>query len=90
MMSRITLLAASAGMIALSACTDTMGTTGTTGGLSRTQQGAIAGAAAGAVLGAVRDDDSNNQGRDAARGAIVGGLAGMRFHRKVDKTGLPH
>ena len=57
-------------MIALGACTDTMGTTGTTGGLSRTQQGAIAGAAAGAVLGAVRDDDSNNQGRDAARGAV--------------------
>ena len=84
MMSRITLLAASAGMIALSACTDTMGTTGTTGGLSRTQQGAIAGAAAGAVLGAVRDDDSNNQGRDAARGAIVGGLAGAAVGATLD------
>ena len=23
-------------------------------------------------------------------GAILGGLAGMRFHRKVDKTGLGH
>jgi len=22
--------------------------------------------------------------------AILGGLAGMRFHRKVDKTGLGH
>ena len=84
MMSRITLLAASAGMIALGACTDTMGTTGTTGGLSRTQQGAIAGAAAGAVLGAVRDDDSNNQGRDAARGAIVGGLAGAAVGATLD------
>ncbi len=23
-------------------------------------------------------------------GAMVGGLAGMRFHRKVDKAGLDH
>ncbi len=91
MMSRLSLLAAGASMVALGACTTPMGTTGgtaavgtPTGGMSRAQQGAIAGAATGAILGAVRDSDGNNKARDAARGAIVGGLAGAAVGATLD------
>ncbi|WBU63082.1 OmpA family protein [Paracoccus aerodenitrificans] len=72
---RVSLLLGAASVLALGACaTNPDGTTGT--GLSRTQQGALAGAAVGALYGAQRDDDDNNQGRDAARGALVGAAAG--------------
>lgn len=77
MKTRIPLLLASVGAIAVSACapTDPYGnTTGT--GLSKAQTGALAGAAIGGVLGATRDSDKNDQGRDAARGAILGAAIG--------------
>lgn len=73
MKTRITLLLAGTGLMALGACTDAaMQTTQ----MSRTQQGALAGAAAGAIYGAVRDDDSNDRGKDVVKGAIAGGIAG--------------
>lgn len=80
---RLTTLLAASGLVALGACAPTDGT-GTTG-MSRTQQGALAGAAVGAVLGATRDDDSNNEGRDAARGAILGAAAGAVAGNVLDR-----
>lgn len=80
---RVTALIAASGLVALGACAPTDGT-GTTG-MSRTQQGAIAGAAVGAVLGASRDSDSNNEGRDAARGAILGAAAGAVAGNILDR-----
>lgn len=80
---RVTTILAATGLVALGACAPTDGT-GTTG-MSRTQQGALAGAAVGAVLGATRDDDSNNEGRDAARGAILGGVAGAIAGNVLDR-----
>lgn len=79
MNTRISLLAAGVGIIALGACTDPNNPTGQ---MSRTQQGVIAGAATGAVIGAVTA--GGNQGRDAARGAIVGGLAGGAIGSALD------
>lgn len=79
-----TLLAAS-GLMVLGACATTNTGTGTTTGLSRTQQGALAGAALGAVLGATRDDDKNNQGEDAVKGAIVGAAAGALVGNVLDR-----
>ena len=74
MTRRVPVILAVTGAMALSACaTDPYGQPTN---MSRTQQGVLAGAATGAILGAVRDDDSNNRGRDIARGAIVGGAAG--------------
>ncbi|UXU74956.1 MULTISPECIES: OmpA family protein [unclassified Paracoccus (in: a-proteobacteria)] len=77
MKTRIALLAASAGVLALTACapTDPYGTTGSTQP-SRAQQGAVAGAVVGGILGATRDKDKNNQGMDAIKGAIVGAAIG--------------
>lgn len=69
--------------LAVAACAPTDGT-GTTG-LSRTQQGALAGAAVGAIVAGTRDDDSNNQGRDAARGAILGAAAGAIAGNILDR-----
>ena len=83
---RVTTLLAGAGLLALGACAPTADRTGMgTTGMSRTQQGALAGAAVGAVLGASRDDDSNNEGRDAARGAILGGIAGAVAGNMLDR-----
>lgn len=85
---RITTILAASGLIALGACTDPSMTGGTgtgLGGMSRTQQGALAGAAVGAVLAGTRDDDKNNQGRDAARGAILGGIAGAVAGNMMDR-----
>ncbi|MFC3569432.1 OmpA family protein [Paracoccus sp. TOH] len=79
MKTRIPLLIASAGAIALTACapTDPYGNP-TTGGtqMNRAQQGAIAGAVVGGILGATRDKDKNDQGKDAIKGAIVGAAVG--------------
>ena len=71
--------------LALGACAPTTGMDGSTTGLSRTQQGALAGAAVGAVLAGTRDSDRNNQGRDAARGAILGGIAGAVAGNILDR-----
>lgn len=83
MNTRVTTILAASGLVALGACAPTDGT-GTTG-MSRTQQGALAGAAVGAVLGATRDDDNNNEGRDAARGAILGAAAGAIAGNVLDR-----
>lgn len=85
---RMTTLIAASGLIALGACTDPSMTGGTgtgLGGMSKTQQGALAGAAVGAVLGATRDDDKNNQGRDAAKGAILGAALGAVAGNILDR-----
>ncbi|GLK63239.1 OmpA family protein [Paracoccus kondratievae] len=75
MKTRISLLLASAGALAISACTpgDRYGQPQQ---MNRAQQGAIAGAVVGGVLGATRDKDKNNQGMDAIKGAIVGAAVG--------------
>ena len=73
MTTRVSLIAAVAGLTALGACTDQYGQPVQ---LSRAQQGVIAGATAGAIYGATRDDDGRARGRDAIKGAIIGGAAG--------------
>ncbi len=84
---RLTTLLAAGGLIALGACapTDPSMTGGTGTGMSRTQQGALAGAAIGALAGVSRDKDSNNEGRDAARGAILGAAAGAIAGNIMDR-----
>lgn len=73
MKHRLSLIAATAALTALGACTDQYGQPVQ---MNRAQQGVIAGAAIGAIAGATRDDDSRGRGRDAIKGAIVGGAAG--------------
>lgn len=80
---RSTTILAVSGLLVLGACAEP-GAQGT-GGMSRTQQGALAGAAVGALYGGTRDSDSNNQGRDAARGAIVGAAAGAIAGNILDR-----
>ena len=80
MRNRIIALAATVSVFGLAACTDPNAT-----GMTRTQQGALAGAAVGALYGATRDDDNNNQGRDAARAAIVGAAAGAIAGNILDR-----
>lgn len=85
---RVTMILGASALIALGACAPTTGMDGgttTTGGMSRTQQGALAGAALGAIVAGTRDDDSNNQGRDAARGAIIGAAAGAIAGNILDR-----
>lgn len=84
---RVTTILAASGLIALGACapTDGTGTGAGLGGMSRTQQGALAGAALGAVVAGTRDSDKNNQGRDAARGAILGAAAGAIAGNILDR-----
>ena len=76
MMNRLTAVAATAGILALGACTAPYGTTTTGAPMSKAQQGALAGAAAGAIYGATRDKDANNKGADIIKGAIAGAAAG--------------
>lgn len=86
---RVTTILAATGLVALGACAPIDGTGMNSGmggtGMSRTQQGALAGAAVGAVLAGTRDSDKNNQGRDAARGAIIGGIAGAVAGNILDR-----
>lgn len=76
MNTRIKLIFASAGVLALAACTDPY--TGQTGvpGDSRAQQGAVAGAIVGGIYGLQRDRDSSGKLADVAKGAAVGGILG--------------
>lgn len=83
---RKTSILAVCGLTLLGACAPAMTDTGTGAtGMSRTQQGALAGAAVGALYGATRDSDSNNQGRDAARAAIIGAAAGAVAGNILDR-----
>lgn len=87
MTTRIPLLAAAAGLIALGACTTTTdpyapygapyGQPGVPGqGMPRAQQGAIAGAVVGGLYGLQRDRDGRNKLKDVAEGAVLGGVLG--------------
>ncbi|MFN3526515.1 MAG: OmpA family protein [Paracoccus sp. (in: a-proteobacteria)] len=83
---RSTTILAVSGLMVLGACAQPgMDGTAGTGGMSRTQQGALAGAAVGALYAGTRDDDSNNQGRDAARGAVVGAAIGAVAGNILDR-----
>lgn len=85
---RVPTILAASGLMVLGACTDPSmngGAGGTGTGMSRTQQGALAGAALGALYGVGRDSDSNNEGRDAARGAILGAAAGAVAGNILDR-----
>ena len=71
MKTRISLLLASAGVFALGACATTTDSYGTQpAGMSRTQQGAIAGAVVGGLIGAGESRDN------ALKGAVIGATAG--------------
>lgn len=74
MTRRVPLMIAAVGVVALGACTTDP--YGQPTQMSRAQQGVIGGAALGALYGATRDDNSSGRGRDAIKGAIVGGAAG--------------
>lgn len=84
---RITTLIATTSLIALGACATDPYATGTTGttGMSRTQQGALAGAAVGALYGATRDSDNSDEGRDAAKAAIAGAAIGAIAGNMLDR-----
>lgn len=75
MKTRISLLAVTAGVFALGACAPQGGDPYATGGqgMSKAQQGAIAGAALGGILGATHKHD---KGENALKGAIIGGVLG--------------
>lgn len=81
---RSTTILAVSGLMVLGACAQP-GMDGTGAGMSRTQQGALAGAAVGAVLAGTRDDDSSGRSRDAARGAIVGAAVGAVAGNILDR-----
>ena len=75
------LLAASAGLMALGACTDPA-----TGDYNRTRTGALAGATIGAIAGATResgDDRLKNAAVGAAVGAAAGGVVGNILDRQA-------
>lgn len=71
MKTRISLLLASAGLVALGACTDQYGQTTAP---SRTQQGALAGAVVGGLIGA--GESKQNAVKGAILGAGVGAVGG--------------
>jgi len=77
--SRFAFLAASVGVLALSACTDPM-----TGDPNRTQTGALTGAAIGAVLGGTRES-GNDRFKNAALGAAIGAAGGAVIGNILDK-----
>lgn len=85
---RTTSLLATCGLLVLGACAPAMTGTGTGAGatgMSRTQQGALAGAAVGALYGGTRDSDGSGRSRDAARGAILGAAAGAVAGNILDR-----
>lgn len=81
---RKTSILAVCGLTLLGACAPAMTDTGATG-MSRTQQGALAGAAVGALYGGTRDSDGSNRSRDAARAAVVGAAAGAIAGNILDR-----
>jgi len=72
-------LAAAAGLLGLTACTDPM-----TGDPNRTRSGALTGAAIGAVLGGTRES-GNDRLKNAAIGAALGAGAGAVVGNILDK-----
>lgn len=74
MKARISLIAASAGLIALGACTATTNEYGETVAPNRTTQGALAGAVVGGLIGA--GESKQNAVKGAILGSAVGALGG--------------
>ncbi len=78
MKTRVKLLCASVGVLALGACADPYG--GQPGlsipGNNKAQQGMVAGAVVGGLYGLQRDDNSSGRLRDVAKGAAVGAVLG--------------
>lgn len=74
MKTRISLIAASAGLIALGACTTATNEYGETVAPSRTTQGALAGAVVGGLIGA--GESKQNAVKGAILGSAVGALGG--------------
>lgn len=75
MKTRFTLLTATAGVLALAACTDPYGQP-VGQDMNNTQRGAVAGAVLGGIYGLQRDDDGRGKLRDVAQGAAVGAMIG--------------
>ena len=73
-----------AGALALAGCVDPNQSGTGTGGLSRTQQGALIGAGAGAVAGALSKGDGNRD-EGALVGAVVGGAIGAGVGYSLDQ-----
>ncbi|NCU20934.1 OmpA family protein [Candidatus Falkowbacteria bacterium] len=85
MKKRMTLVLATTGLFALTACTDPYATgtpTGTSPN-SNTQSGAITGALLGGVFGATRKGDDKLA--KTAAGAIVGGMIGGAIGARLDR-----
>lgn len=78
---RLPLIAATASILALSACTAPVpGQTST-----NTRSGALLGAGVGAVAGALTGDDPDERVRNAAIGAAIGGAAGGVVGNNLDR-----
>lgn len=81
--SKLILVGATAGLLALAACTDI--NTPTTNPNQRTQEGAGVGALTGALVGIISGDTRSERTRGAVVGAIVGGAAGGLIGNQLDK-----
>ncbi|MHC0053535.1 OmpA family protein [Actibacterium sp. D379-3] len=74
---------ATAGVLALTACTDTY--TQTNDPYQRTKEGAAIGAVTGAVAGALTGDNSDDRNKGALIGAIAGAAVGGLVGQNLDK-----
>ncbi len=76
MKTRVKLLCASVGVLALGACADPYGAQPTIPGNNNAQRGALAGAVVGGIYGLQRDKDGTGKLGDVAKGAAVGAVLG--------------
>ena len=81
--SRMTTLAAAAGLLAVTACTDVNTNTGNAN--TRTNEGIGIGAAAGAVMGILRGDNARERREGAILGAVLGGAVGGVAGHSMDR-----
>lgn len=81
MKAKVSILLATTGLMALTACTDPYG--GTSGQPTNAQSGALAGAVIGGVLGASTDGD--NRLARTAIGAAIGAAAGAAIGTQLDR-----
>jgi len=80
---RIPVLAAAAGLLAVTACTDV--NTPTNNPKQRTNEGAAVGAATGALFGLITGDTKKERRKNAIIGAAIGGVAGGVIGNNLDK-----
>ncbi|SFR01274.1 OmpA family protein [Poseidonocella sedimentorum] len=85
MMTKLPLLLTSAGLLALTACTDPNQYGGGTDPNAKTKSGALIGAGLGAAVGILRGDDPEERRRGAVIGAAVGSGAGALIGRQLDQ-----